>query len=767
MFPSRRIRGLVGSVAGPTTWRVGEMLYRLNSGRYRSITFKQRDVEAPLSSASRALAWLRANELESGGIRVHSQHGNAYPEVTGYLIPTLLEYGDRELAKRLVQWLVGVQRADGSYTDADAGASYVFDTAQALRGLLAGRGLVPQAMEAAERAAEYLSSQIVNGGLGGFSLSYGGTIPESVQLYALPPLIQAAEVLNRTEYRNRARRSLDYYCSQDDALQSATLTHFLAYELEALVDLGEMDRATPVLDKLREIQSLDGSVRGIGGASWICTPGLAQLAACWYKIGAWESADKALGWIEAHQRPSGGFRGSYGAGASYFPNAELSWAAKFYLDAHLLRVKSYFDRNTHIFPDSIEMHDGRVQAILSVMNSSDQILEVGCGKGRFLRAIQQAYPDIACTGVDISPSLLSHVPDGIHTLHGSLESIPCADDSYDVVFSVEAIEHSANRDAAIGEMIRVARPGGWVLVIDKQEAHWGRLNCPPWERWPRTSELRELLSRGCDHVSVKQVSYDGRDVSDGLMVVWQGQKRSRLSGSEWNTVLISAASQQALVDRIRHNRFSDWGQAVLLATSHGDRVLEIGSGTGEISLQLALAGRKVTVVDISTDSLGFTKRCADAIGVSVNTVEADALQSLPFADNAFDCTWSSGLLEHFTIGERRSMLREWGRITAGKVIVLVPNASSVAYQAGKKMQEARGQWRYGLEIPLDTLRDDYAAAGLRVSSEFSVGAPHALNFLPHDHPLRRSLAAWYEGLSSEELQRANQGYLLVTIGSKH
>src|SRR5207245_1681190 len=47
---------------------------------------------------ARALGWIRANHLHDGGIRVQSGHPHAYPEVTGYLIPTLLAYGDVELA---------------------------------------------------------------------------------------------------------------------------------------------------------------------------------------------------------------------------------------------------------------------------------------------------------------------------------------------------------------------------------------------------------------------------------------------------------------------------------------------------------------------------------------------------------------------------------------------------------------------------------------------------------------------------------------------
>ena len=717
-----------------------------------------------LSPPTRALEWIRAQEVPTGGIRVHSNHAYAYPEVTGYMVPTLLHYGERDMATRFIRWLMCVQRGDGSYLGPD-GKPYAFDTAQVLRGLLAAADLVPGALDAARRAADYLLSQMVDGGRGGFIPRYSGAIPESVHLYALPPLFQAAEIFQRPEYRTAAEWCLEYYCAHQDTLQLSTLTHFLGYELEALIDLGRVDLAVPILDALREQQAEDGSVRAKEGVEWVCAPGLAQLAVCWYKVGQWEPADKAMAWLEAHQRPSGGFFGSYGRGASYFPSVEIPWAVKFYLDAHLLRVLSFFERNAHIFPSSVSKDDGRVQAILSVIKPGDRVLEVGCGKGRFLKIVREIYPNTKCVGVDISPAMLACLPEGVQGLRGSLESIPCPDNSFDVVFSVEAIEHSANPKAAVAEMIRVTRPGGWVVIIDKQRSCWGRLKTPSWERWPEANELRRWLSRWCDHVSVEPVGYDGKP-PDGLMVVWKGQKRSQISGSDWSRLLISPSTHRAVVERVRHGKLTEWGQVIMLETSPGQKVLEIGSGTGEISLHLAWARRKVTALDISDECLEFIRRCAADLGVEIGTIKADATQPLPFPDDEFDCVWSSGLLEHFTPDERQAMLREQRRVSRNKVIAMVPNAACVAYRAGKRYQEEKGIWPYGMEIPILSLREDFEAVGLQVVAEYSVGAKHALNFLPEKHPLRKALAAWMESMSPEELWSCNQGYLLVTIGVK-
>lgn len=290
----------------------------------------------------RAIQWIHANESPNGGIYVHSGYLDAYPEVTGYLVPTLLQYDETEQAIRLVRWLLRIQRKDGSYAS-PSGDSHIFDTAQVLRGLLSAASLVPGALDACRRAAAYLYAGMIDGGSGGFAVDsvwmerYSNSIPVTAHLYALPPLKEAAEVFQKPEYRAAAERCLEYYLGHKAALQIGTLTHFLAYELEALLDLSGSEAAIPILDTLRKLQADDGSVRGTTGVSWVCTPGLAQLAVCWYKVGDRDAANKAMKWLEGHQMPSGGLLGSYGTQASYFPDVEIPWAAKFYLDANLLR----------------------------------------------------------------------------------------------------------------------------------------------------------------------------------------------------------------------------------------------------------------------------------------------------------------------------------------------------------------------------------------------------------------------------------------------
>jgi len=121
------------------------------------------------------------------------------------------------------------------------------------------------------------------------------------------------------------------------------------------------------------------------------------------------------------------------------------------------------------------------------------------------------------------------------------------------------------------------------------------------------------------------------------MVVWRGMERFKLSSSDLKEVSVSPSSQRKIVEGVRNDRLLEWAQVILLETSPGQKVLGIGAGTGEISLHLAWAGRRVTALDISDESLEFIHRCAAELGGEIETVQADATKPLLFNDNEFDC----------------------------------------------------------------------------------------------------------------------------------
>jgi SAM-dependent methyltransferase len=72
----------------------------------------------------------------------------------------------------------------------------------------------------------------------------------------------------------------------------------------------------------------------------------------------------------------------------------------------------------------------------------------------------------------------------------------------------------------------------------------------------------------------------------------------------------------------------------------GQRVLDVAAGTGNASIPAAQTGAEVTASDLTPELLEAGRQRADAAGVELNWVTADA-EALPFDDASFDVVTSS------------------------------------------------------------------------------------------------------------------------------
>lgn len=71
----------------------------------------------------------------------------------------------------------------------------------------------------------------------------------------------------------------------------------------------------------------------------------------------------------------------------------------------------------------------------------------------------------------------------------------------------------------------------------------------------------------------------------------------------------------------------------------GQRVLDVAAGSGNVAIRAALAGATVVASDLTPANFDAGRRAAEAEGVSLEWMEADAEQ-LPFADGEFDVVTS-------------------------------------------------------------------------------------------------------------------------------
>ncbi|MFD0673615.1 glycosyltransferase [Cohnella sp. GCM10027633] len=478
-----------------------------------------------IPTTQRALNWILANRL-NGGLRVSAQDDLPYPEVTGYTIPTLLDYGYVAEAVRMAEYLVSVQSEEGAFSGPGSDMQLYFDTAQVLRGFLAIEKKEPRFHENAVRAAEWLFSALRDNN-GCFPNQYPDSplIPEAVNLFALPPMLEYARLIGNDDYITLVSICATRLLETPDALSTTKITHFLAYQIDGLIDIGMEDAVRLVMQELAESQNEDGSIPAVNGAPWVILTGCAQLAISYYKLGQHTIANRLMDYLDTVQEVGGGFFGSRGPDAHYFPDKEISWGVKFYLDAQRERVKAFFQDNVAIFPERVDPSDGRLRAIADLIKDGDAVLDAGSGKGRMIRCLAEEFPRSTFTALDISRAMLAFVPNGTVVIEGFLEDIPLPNDAYDVTYCVEAIEHSANAAAVVRELARVTKAGGHIIIIDKHAAEWGRMECPPWESWLERKELEALLNEHCERVMSEPVTYELSDKNDDLIIKWVGVKR--------------------------------------------------------------------------------------------------------------------------------------------------------------------------------------------------------------------------------------------------
>ncbi len=292
-------------------------------------------------SYERAMDWFKNHMVEGKGIIVHTKQPVPYPEVTGYYIPTLYDWNEPELARVCTRWLMSIQLENGAFPAPD-GVPYTFDTGQILRGLVVA--LDDPELEGVEqslrRACDWTLTQIEDSGrLTTPSTDLWDDIASDlIHTYVLPPLVDAGKRLNEPRYIERAQFVLDYYKRQPGLVPFNRLSHFHAYAMEALCQLGELELAAQGMAEVEKVQRADGSIPAYPDVSWICSTGMAQYAICWYTLGNKAPADKAMAYLEKIQNKSGGFFGSYGEGAKYISGGEISWGVKYFLDAWKMKM---------------------------------------------------------------------------------------------------------------------------------------------------------------------------------------------------------------------------------------------------------------------------------------------------------------------------------------------------------------------------------------------------------------------------------------------
>lgn len=103
-----------------------------------------------------------------------------------------------------------------------------------------------------------------------------------------------------------------------------------------------------------------------------------------------------------------------------------------------------------------------------------RLIDLGCGTGRFLDFVKQAWPRLPVVGIDLSEAYLRHARRHLkrrartHLVVANAEAVPVPDESCDAVTSIFTLHELPPdvRRSVIREAARMLKPGGRLILLD-------------------------------------------------------------------------------------------------------------------------------------------------------------------------------------------------------------------------------------------------------------------------------------------------------------
>ncbi|MGB8989968.1 MAG: prenyltransferase/squalene oxidase repeat-containing protein [Candidatus Sulfotelmatobacter sp.] len=383
-----------GLLRGPQ--RVVPLLQKLISDKLR-VSFEQRHLYSYASTKRSSeetlralLRWMLHAQRRDGGIAAYysllTGYSESYPEVTGYIVPTLYDLADAtgdgrcaEAAERSTRWLLSLQMPTGAFPGGLHGIFHgneaqpsVFNTGQILQGLVRAYAETkrPEIVKAAVSAGDWLVDMQQPDGSWSGPGAYQGTAHTYYSMVAWSLAELSGRVADE-KYGNAAERNLDWVLSQwrpsgwFDGINlrgHPDYLHFIAYVLQGVLECGRLRRRDDAFQKiaksawvlLRRFENnkyLPGAYEADfkRGAQFACLTGNAQMSCVWLRL--FEMTDdlrylnaalkmnemlKRLVLTEGRRGVDGGVSGSYPVWGAYQPLRYISWGCKFFADALML-----------------------------------------------------------------------------------------------------------------------------------------------------------------------------------------------------------------------------------------------------------------------------------------------------------------------------------------------------------------------------------------------------------------------------------------------
>lgn len=202
--------------------------------------------------------------------------------------------------------------------------------------------------------------------------------------------------------------------------------------------------------------------------------------------------------------------------------------------SHLDRIRTQFTKQWDVYARLKQTNDPRPLAGLvriSGVTPEMRVLDVACGPGFLTRAFARSGARVI--GIDATEAFLELAraearDEGLTTVefrNGDAERLPFDDATFDVVVSRAAFHHFPRPAHVLGEMRRVCRPGGRVMVGD-MIGHED----------PERAAYHDRVERLCDPTHVRAIpaaEIEGLFAEVGLRIVAAPRSTMDYDAHEW------------------------------------------------------------------------------------------------------------------------------------------------------------------------------------------------------------------------------------------
>lgn len=349
----------------------------------------------PAAVAAAGIEWLKRSQdmsihRDDGSARDYSLikgWASSYPETSGYIVPTLIDYADRtndqallDRARRMLDWLVSIQFPEGGFQggkiDASPRVPVTFNTGQILMGLAAGvRRFGDAYRKPMNLAAAWLRDTLdADGCWRKHATPFAAPGEKAYETHVSWGLFEAARLepnqgfgeagLKQVRWALTKQADNGWFASNCLSSPNEPLTHTIGYVLRGVIEAyrfsGEAEllaAAQKTANALLKVIEHDGRIGGQldknwkPTVDWVCLTGSVQIAACWFLLHAitgkgeyLEAAKRANRYVRrtvhlaGNPDVLGGVRGAFPINGDYGRFEYLNWAAKFCVDSQLMEI---------------------------------------------------------------------------------------------------------------------------------------------------------------------------------------------------------------------------------------------------------------------------------------------------------------------------------------------------------------------------------------------------------------------------------------------